>query len=731
MLSSIALPLLALASTAFAAAGDGDWTVAYAKATTALAKLTQANKISLVTGTGWEKGPCVGNTASISTIGYPALCLQDGPLGVRYAQQVTAFPAGITVGSTWDTSLLYERGYALGSESKALGIHVQLGPVGGPLGKIPAAGRNWEGFSNDPYLSGVAMASTINGMQAAGVQACAKHLIGNEQEKERDTINSVIDDRVNHELYLWPFAESVKANVTSVMCSYNKFGGSWACESEALLTSLLKNELDFQGYVLSDWAAQHTTAGSANAGLDMAMPGDNFGDNNFLWGTALQNAVSSGQVAQSRLNDMAKRILAAWYFVGQDVDYPTVIGWTSWNGGYGGPDVQSDHKNVARSVARDGIVLLKNTNNALPLKNPASLAIIGQDAIVNPAGPNACTDRSCDIGTLAMGWGSGTADFPYLIAPLDAIKTQAALDGTAIITSTTDTAASGASAASSAATAIVFINADSGEGYITVEGAAGDRLNLDPWHNGNALVTAVANVGKPTIVVIHSVGPLILETIVALPSVVAIVWAGLPGQESGNALVDVLYGSTSPSGKLPYTIAKTTGDYGTAFQSGQDNYAEDLYIDYRHFDKSAITPRYEFGFGLSYTTFSYSALTISALSTSPGSSATIPGGISNLYDVVATATATITNNGTVAGSEVSQLYIGLPSSAPTSPVRQLRGFSKLALAVGQKKTATFAIRRKDLSYWDVTAKKWTLPSGSFKISVGASSRDLRLTGTLS
>ncbi|KAH8591088.1 glycoside hydrolase family 3 protein [Bisporella sp. PMI_857] len=722
--------LLAIASPASAALGDGDWAAAYTKATAALAKLTQANKISLVTGTGWQKGPCVGNTAAIPAINYPALCLQDGPLGVRYAQQVTAFPAGITTGSTWDTNLIYARGYALGAEAKALGVHVQLGPVGGPLGKIPAGGRNWEGFSNDPYLSGVAMATTVNGMQAAGVQACAKHYIGNEQEKNRDTINTIIDDRVNHELYLWPFAEAVKANVTSVMCSYNKFGGSWACESNQLLTSLLKNELDFQGYVLSDWQAQHTTAGSANAGLDMTMPGDGFGDNVFLWGQALQNAISNGQVPQSRLDDMSKRILAAWYFLGQDSNYPKVTGWTSWNGGVGGPNVQGDHKNIARAIARDGIVLLKNTNNALPLKKPASLAVIGSDAIVNPAGRNACVDRNCNTGTLAMGWGSGTAEFPYLIAPLEAIRTQAAKDGTTITTSTTDTASSGASAASAAATAIVFINADAGEGYITVEGAAGDRLNLDPWHNGNALVTAVANVGNPTIVVIHSVGPLILETILALPSVVAVVWAGIPGQESGNGLVDVLYGSTSPSGKLPFTIAKTTNDYGVSFQNTEDRFTEGLYIDYRYFDKNGIAPRYEFGFGLSYTTFAYSALTVSALSTTPGNTNIVPGGVANLYDVVATVTATITNNGTVTGAEVPQLYIGLPSSAPASPPKQLRGFKKLSLAPGASGTVSFSLRRKDLSYWDAAGQKWVVPSGKFAISVGASSRDIRLTGTL-
>jgi len=298
------------------------------------------------------------------------------------------------------------------------------------------------------------------------------------------------------------------------------------------------------------------------------------------------------------------------------------------------------------------------------------------------------------------------------------------------VTSTTDTTSSGASAASAAATAIVFINSDSGEGYLTVEGAAGDRLNLDPWHSGNALVAAVAAVNKNTIVVIHSVGPVILETILALPNVIAVVWAGIPGQESGNGLVDVLYGSTSPSGKLPYTIAKAAGDYGTTLQSGTDSFSEGLYIDYRHFDKNAIVPRYEFGFGLSYTTFSYSALAVSAVSTSAGSSSIIPGGVSNLYDVIATVTASITNNGTVAGAEVPQLYIGLPASAPASPPKQLRGFKKLTLSPGTSGSVSFDLRRKDLSYWDEGTQKWILPQGTFVVSVGASSRDLRLVGSL-
>ncbi|KAG9234413.1 putative beta-glucosidase L [Amylocarpus encephaloides] len=719
--------LLAISATFRTVVADVDWTTAYSKATTALGKLTNQEKIGIVTGTGWEKGPCVGNTSPVAKIGLPSLCLQDGPLGVRYAQNVSAFPAGIMAGSTWDVDLIRERGVAMGEEAKGLGIHVLLGPVSGPLGKNPRGGRNWEGFSNDPYLAGIAMAETIKGMQSAGVQANAKHYIGNEQEKFRGSATANIPDRVNHELYLWPFADAVKAGVASVMCSYNRVNGTYVCEHEGALEGVLKRELGFRGWVVSDWGAQHTTNGSAFAGLDMAMPGDGFGNNKYLWGESLATAVSSGEIPQSRLDDMVTRILASYYLVGQDKEYPSVQGWSSWNGGKGGPNVQGDHKKVARAIARDGIVLLKNEGNILPLKKPKSLAIVGSDAIVNPSGPNACVDRGCNIGTLAMGWGSGTAEFPYLVGPLDAIQAQAKLDNTTIVSSITDTPAEGATAAAAADTAIVFINSHAGEGYIVVEGSDGDRLTLSPAHNGNDLVRSVASSNPNTIVVIHSVGPLILEPILSFPSVKAIVWAGLPGQESGNGLADILYGKTSPSGKLPYTIARRDEDYGGDVKggNGDDEYSEGLYVDYRYFDKRGIKPRFEFGFGLSYTTFTYSGLEITPSTLSPSI-----GLSSDLYDTIVTVTTAVTNNGTVAGAEAAQFYVSLPSSAPESPVRQLRGFKKVMLGVGESKTVKFDLRRKDLSYWDVVAQQWVMAKGEYTVWVGASSRDLRVSGVL-
>ena len=263
--------------------------------------------------------------------------------------------------------------------------------------------------------------------------------------------------------------------------------------------------------------------------------------------------------------------------------------------------------------------------------------------------------------------------------------------------------------------------------YITVEGNIGDRNNLDPWHGGNELVKSVAAVNSNVIVVVHSVGPVTLESILAQPSVKAIVWAGLPGQESGNALVEVLYGSTSPSGKLPYTIAKQFSDYGAGWTSAlDDNFVEDLFIDYRHFDKNGIAPRYEFGYGLSYTTFNYTGLVVSIAATAGASNGqVVPGGPEELFESVGTISVIVENTGEVAGAEVAQLYLGLPDSAPTTPPKQLRGFQKLNLQPGEAGTVTFELTRRDLSYWNVQTQKWVVPSGTFTVYVGSSSRDIR------
>lgn len=582
--------------------------------------------------------------------------MQDSPLGIRFADYVSAFPAGINVAATWDRSLAYARGVAMGEENRDKGVDVTLGPVCGPLGRAAGGGRNWEGFAPDPYLTGQLIAPTIEGIQSTGVVATTKHFIMNEQEHFRqapeaqgygynitESMSENPDDKTMHELYLWPFADAVRAGTGAVMCSYNQINNSYGCSNSYTMNYLLKNELDFQGFIMSDWQAHHSGVGDALAGLDMSMPGDTtFLTGDSFWGTNLTIAVLNGTVPQYRLDDMAMRIMAAYYYVGRDqVDPPT--NFDSWtrdtysqiHAAVDSPiglvnqhvDVRADHATVIRAIGQASTVLLKN-NGALPLSGTEKwTAIIGEDAGSNPYGANGCNDRGCDNGTLAMGWGSGTSDFPYLVTPEQAIQNYILTTGKGEVFAITDNYAENqiVALAKQASVSLVFVNADSGEGYISVDGNEGDRNNLTLWHDGDRLIGNVTSACNNTIVVIHSVGPVDISAWYDNENVTGIIWAGLPGQESGNALVDVLYGKVNPGGKLPFTLARAdqykneivTVPNNGQFGAPQNDYPEGQLIDYRAFDAYGITPIYEFGFGLSYTTFSYSDLVITPVEASP------------------------------------------------------------------------------------------------------------------
>ncbi|KAL2200843.1 glycoside hydrolase family 3 protein [Corynascus similis CBS 632.67] len=627
---------------------DG-WADAYAQAKAFVSQLTLLEKVNLTTGVGWEGEQCVGQVGAIPRLGLRSLCMHDAPLGIRGTDYNSAFPSGQTVAATWDRGLMYRRGHAMGEEAKGKGVNVLLGPVAGPLGRMPEAGRNWEGFAPDPVLTGVGMSETIKGIQDAGVIACAKHFIGNEQEHFRqvgeardygynisETLSSNIDDKTMHELYLWPFVDAVRAGVGSFMCSYQQVNNSYSCQNSMLLNGLLKNELGFQGFVMSDWQAQHTGAASAVAGLDMTMPGDTeFNTGLSFWGANLTLAVLNGTVPAYRLDDMAMRIMAAVFKVSKTTDFDP-INFSFWTDDTYGPvhwvakqgyqeinshvDVRGDHGNLIREIAAKGTVLLKNTGS-LPLKKPKFVAVIGEDAGSSPNGPNGCSDHGCDEGTLAMGWGSGTATYPYLVSPDAALQAQAIKDGTRYESILTNYAEDKTKALVSQAnaTAIVFVNADSGEGYINVDGNEGDRKNLTLWKNGDDLVKNVASWCDNTIVVIHSVGPVLLTEWYDNPNITAILWAGLPGQESGNSITDVLYGKVNPAARSPFTWGKTRESYGANVLyepnngngAPQQDFDEGVFIDYRYFDKvgddSVI---YEFGHGLSYTTFEYSNIRV-------------------------------------------------------------------------------------------------------------------------
>lgn len=633
--------------------GPGEWADAYRKAREFVSQLTLLEKVNLTTGVGWLSARCVGQTGAIPRLGYRSLCLQDSPLGVRFTDYNSVFPAGVTVAATFDRGLLYARGLAMGNEHREKGVDIQLGPVAGPLGRVPAGGRNWEGFSPDPVLTGIGMAETIRGIQDAGVIACAKHFIGNEQEHFRqvgeeasynvtidESLSTNIDDVTMHELYLWPFADAVRSGVGSIMCSYQQINNSYGCQNSYALNNLLKNELGFQGFVLSDWGAHHSGVGSALAGMDMSMPGDtSFTSGRSFWGGNLTLAVINGSVPTWRIDDMATRIVAAWYKVGRD-NATRPINFSSWTLNTFGPehvaalqgyglinehvDVRDEHASLIRDIAARGTVLLKNEGNALPLQQPRFTAVFGSDAANSMYGPNGCADRGCDNGTLGQGWGSGTANYPYLVSPMAAIEDQAIADGSVFQAVTDDYAYAQATAvAAQASVAIVFVNADSGEGYISVDGNQGDRNNLTLWHDGETLIRNVSASCNNTIVVMHTVGPVIVDSFVDNPNVTAIIWAGLPGQESGHSIADVLYGRVNPAGRTPFTWGRSREEYGTDIlyvPNGpipQDNFQEGVFIDYRAFDRANTTPVYEFGYGLSYTTFEYSALQISMIDAGP------------------------------------------------------------------------------------------------------------------
>jgi beta-glucosidase len=542
----------------------------------------------------------------------------------------------------------------MGEEHRDKGVDVQLGPVAGPLGKYPDGGRGWEGFAPDPVLTGVMMAETIKGIQDAGVIACAKHFIGNEQEHFRqageaqgygynitESVSSNIDDKTMHELYLWPFVDSVRAGVGSVMCSYNQINNSYGCSNSYTLNKLLKGELGFQGFVMSDWGAHHSGVGDALAGLDMSMPGDVvLGSPYSFWGTNLTVSVLNSTIPEWRLDDMAVRIMAAYYKVGRDRvrTPPNFSSWTRDEYGYEHNivsenyvklnyrvNVQRDHANVIRKIGSDSTVLLKN-KGALPLTHQERLvAVLGEDAGSNAYGANGCSDRGCDNGTLAMGWGSGTANFPYLITPEQAIQNEVLNygNGQTNVFAVTDNGALDqmAAVASTASVALVFVNADSGEGYISVDGNMGDRKNMTLWKNGEEVIkTATANCNN-TIVIMHTPGSVLVGDWYDNENITAIIWAGLPGQESGRSLVDVLYGRINPGGKTPFTWGKERKDYGAAILTEanngngapQDDFNEGNLIDYRRFDKDDVEPIFEFGFGLSYTKFEFSDLEVKAL----------------------------------------------------------------------------------------------------------------------
>ncbi|ORZ01291.1 glycoside hydrolase superfamily [Syncephalastrum racemosum] len=679
------------------------WEEAYEKAEALVGKMSIEQKVNITTGTG--RGLCVGMSGSTTDPDFPALCLQDGPLGVRIADNITAGVSGITASQSWDKKALRKRGEYMGKEFYGKGVHAQLGPDVEVM-RSPYAGRIFESFGEDPYLNGVAGVETVLGIQSEGVIAVIKHFVLNNQEHNRTTSSSTVDDRSLHEVWAWPFARAVEAGAGSVMCSYNKINGTYACESDGSLNKLLKSEMGFQGFVMSDWGATHSTVDAANNGLDMTMPG---GEGYF--GKNLTKAVEEGDVTEERLTDMAKRIVAAYYKMDQDdPDFPEVSLNSVNRTKAPMVDVQEDHAKLVRQLGAEATVLLLNKDEALPL--PADLkkiAVLGVDAGPDPNGLNCGGDNglACNNGTLAMGWGSGSATFPYLISPYEGIKSRAGGDVEVVHSFDSWDTDAAQDLVRDVDVAIVCASSDSGEATV-VDGNAGDRNNLTLWHNGDKFIEAVADANEKTIVVIHATGPVTMPWI-DHKNIKAVVWSGLPGQESGNSLADVLFGDVNPSGRLPYTIAKNEDDYPVHIDLHDTiDYKENLLVGYKWFDAKNIEPLFEFGFGLSYTNFSFSDLKVKT---------------SDNEGELVSATVAVENTGDVDGAAVVQAYISFPESAGEPP-KVLRGFDKVQIKRGHKDRVSFAFDKLSLSVYDVEKDDWVVPSGKYSIHIGASSRDI-------
>ncbi|KAJ3820829.1 beta-D-xylosidase/beta-D-glucosidase [Lentinula raphanica] len=745
--------------------GGRSWAAAFAKANATASQMTVEELVNMTTGV---VGLCVGETGAVPRLGIPQMCLQDGPIGPRAVYGSSQFPAGVTVAATWDRELMYARARAMGQEFHDQGVHIALAPVtGGPLGRTPLQGRAWEGFSADPYATGVASYQSVLGITHAGVASVAKHWIAYEQETSRNIfvevdgfsqadiqlpISSNLDDLTMHELYMWSFAEAVRAGTSHVMCSYNRINDTHSCSNAKGLNNLLKKELNFQGGVISDWGGQWNTIPSAENGLDVGMPGAGFAAElgNF-WGETLVDLVNNGTVSKAVVRDKVVRLLTGYYYLGQDVSplpefvYNT-IGSPTLNATSGYRNVRKPSSpKLIKDIGLASVTLLKNTGS-LPLKHPQRIAVLGNDATDNVLGPNACGtgNSACDVsnlnGTLSTGGGSGAAIAPYIVTPLDALQQRAIEDNAeiaAIVANSTTTIGAEDAIASllpDADVTLVFLNRYSAEGA--------DIPNFDIAGDGDNLMDLAVTYSSNVVVVIHTTGVVDIEKWADNPNVTAILVAYLPGQEAGNGLVPVLYGDVAPSGKLPWTWGKSVDDYPpngviyTDDYSPESNFTEGVFIDYRWFDKKGITPRYEFGFGLSYTTFGYSDIIVDEGRWAKDDTSVMDtaepfemwNGKNSLYDVLFTVFATITNTGNVTGSEVAQLYISIPGD--NQPVRQLRGFDKAKdLAPGDSAVVSFPIRRKDVSSWSVVDQYWYIPSGTFGISVGGSSRNLPLNAT--
>jgi beta-glucosidase len=663
-------------------------------------ELTVAEQAALTSGNdAWH-------TTAVETAGLPSITVTDGPHGVRKqanprdmlkGQPATCFPPAVASASTWDPALLRRMGEALGDECRAMDVAVLLGP-GVNLKRSPLGGRNFEYFSEDPLLAGVLATEWVNGLQSRNVGASLKHFAVNNQETDRLRVSADVDERTLREMYLRAFHRVItRARPWTVMCAYNKVNGVLASQHHWLLTTLLRDEWGYEGVLVSDWGAVADRIAAVAAGLDLTMPGpDPAGDQDLI------DAVADGRLDPALLARNAGRVRAL-----------VRAAQARTHGDYD----EAAHHALAREIAGRAIVLLKNDalpgseQGLLPLAADSgqSIAVIGEFARTpryQGGGSSLITPtRLDDALTEITATAQGTVLFaPGYLTDATAAQEAAAGDGETEAEAMRDLLAEAVALAAASDVALVF----AGSTHET-EGADRDGIDLPAAHR--ELIEAVA-AANPRTVVILSNGA-VLATAGWDAAVPALIEGWLLGQAGGSAVADVLFGRVNPSGRLAETIPLKLPDHPSYLdfpgENGHVRYGEGLHVGYRGFDAREQEVAYPFGFGLSYTTFSYGQP--AATATDAGIEVRVP----------------VTNTGARDGREVVQVYVSLPGSAVRRVPRELKAFASVPVAAGETAEVTLVIERDDLAYWDTRLGRWVVEGGEYHCAVGASSRDLRGT----
>ncbi|MBB2940736.1 beta-glucosidase [Actinoplanes lutulentus] len=627
----------------------------------------------------------------------PTVTYTDGPDGVRGTAGVTAFPAPISQAATWSVNLSEQKGRALAEEAYGKKRNVVLGP-GIASGRTPLSGRTPEYLGEDSLLSGELAAAGIRGIQANGKSgAVLKHYVGNEQETDRSTSSSNWDERTFRQVYNLPFEIALaKSDPAGVMCSYNQINSVYACENP-ILNDVLKDDLGYDGYVMSDFYAVHSTGPSIKAGLDQEL-------NRPIYYTP-DKIKSDTTITSGQIDAAAFRVVRAYIKAGL---FDTALPATAAD------DVSTAaHQATARAIAEQGSVLLKNQKDILPLKTgkKTTIAVIGATASNTPDSSGISAEDAC-----SMRFRDSPAMTCTPVAPLESITARAARTGSSVVFNNGDDVAAAAATAATADVALVF-------GWYGM-GEFADPASLSLSDNGDALISAVAKANKNTVVVLETGSAV---TMPWLDQVRGVVEAWYPGEQQGPAIARLLWGDVNFTGKLPMSFPKSLADtpthtpeqYPGIKAAGQTirqvEFSEGLEVGYKWYDEQGIEPLFPFGYGLSYTDYRYDRLNV----TRSGKDVTV--------------TFRVRNTGDRSGTETSQVYLTLPSSTG-EPGKRLVGFSQTKLAPGASKTITVTIREKSadhpLSYWDSRRDEWRTAAGRYTVSVGSSSRSLPETETI-